>query len=168
MEISLWSDLDQFAGTVVRTAFIYVTTLLAVRIAGRRTLAQLSAFDVIVTIALGSLAASAALPSDPALLDFVGVLLTFLTMQVLIGALRQRFGSVRTILDFPPLVVVRDGEVSLRRAPWTAQITRDELESRLRQSGVGDLGAARIVVLEPTGKVSVTTQEEVPDLFKSV
>lgn len=168
MDISLWSDLDQFAGTVVRTAFVYVVTLLAVRIAGRRTLAQLSAFDVIVTIALGSLAAGAALPSDPSLLDFVGVLLTLLTMQVLIGALRQRFGFVRSIVNFPPLVIVRDGEASLRRAPWTAQITRGELESRLRQAGVGDISAARVVVLEPTGKLSVTTQDEIPTLFKDV
>lgn len=166
MEISLWSDIDQFAGTVVRTAFVYVATLLAVRIAGRRTLAQLSAFDVIVTIALGSLAAGAALPSDPSLLDFVGVLLTFLAMQVVIGAFRQRFRPVRSILDFPPRVIAQDGDVSIRNSLWSAQITRDELESRLRQAGVGDLGAARVVVLEPTGKVSVTTEAEIPTLFK--
>jgi uncharacterized membrane protein YcaP (DUF421 family) len=119
-----------------------------------------------VTIALGSLAAGAALPSDPALLDFVGVLLTFLAMQVLIGAIRQRSRSVRSLLDFRPLVIVRDGEVSLRTSLWSAQMTDDELESRLRREGVGELAGARVVVLEPTGKVSVTTGDEVPTWFK--
>ena len=168
MEISLWSDLGQFAGTVLRTAFVYAVTLFAVRIAGRRTLAQLSAFDVVVTVALGSLAAGTALPSDPALLDFVAVLVTFLTMQVLIGAVRQRFPAARTLVDFPPVVIARDGEAELRRSIWTAQVSRDELESRLRQAGVGELADARVVVLEPTGKVSVTTKSEIPPLFDKV
>ncbi len=94
MDVSLWSSLGDVAGTAVRTAAVYLLMLVAVRVAGRRTVSQMSAFDAIVTVALGSLAASSALPSNPALSDVAAALLTFLGLQVLIGAMRQRFGLV--------------------------------------------------------------------------
>lgn len=167
MTISLWSDWGTFSGAVVSAAITYVFTVVAVRITGRRTLAQLSAYDVIVTVAIGTLAASTALPSNPALADGAAVLVTFLLLQVVIGALRQRLPRFRRLVDFAPLTVVRDGQVDLRSAPWTAQLTVSELESRLRQNGVGDLSGVRLVVLEPTGKMSVA-ETEPGELFRKV
>lgn len=168
MDISLWSSFGQVAGTVVRTILVYTLTLVAVRVAGRRTLAQMSAFDVIVTVAVGTLAASTALPSSPAVSDGAAALLTLLGLQVLIAALRQRFSAVQRWSDFQPRAVVRDGRADLPRAPWTAQLTMSDLESRLRQNGISDLDDATLVILEPTGKVSVTTAGQVPPLFRRV
>lgn len=168
MDLPLWSSSEQFLGAVVATAITYVFTVVAVRLAGRRTLTQLSAYDVVVTVAIGTLAASTALPSNAALADGAAVLLTFLLLQVAISALRQRSAAVRRLVDFPAEVVVADGEVHVRSAPWTAQLTRTEVESRLRQSGVGDLSQARLAILEPTGKLTVTEQEVPPELFARV
>ena len=168
MDLALWSSWEQLAGTAVATAIVYVCAVAAVRIAGRRTLTQLSAYDVVVTIAIGSLVASTALPSDATVADGVVVLLTFLLLQVLTSAARQRSATVRRVLDFRPEVVVADGAVDLRSAPWTAQLTLSELESRLRQSGVGDLSQARLAVLEPTGKLTVTSERVPPELFAQV
>jgi uncharacterized membrane protein YcaP (DUF421 family) len=166
MDIAFWSSADQVTGTVVRTALVYFVVLVAVRVAGRRTLAQMSAFDTIVTVGLGTLAASTALPSGTTLADFIAVLLTFLILQTLLAALRQRSARVRQWLDFQPEVIVRNGRPELRRAPWTAQLTDSDLESRLRQNGVTDLAHATLVVLESTGQVTVTTTAPPPALFR--
>ncbi|MBW3647468.1 MAG: DUF421 domain-containing protein, partial [Actinobacteria bacterium] len=85
MELSLWSSWDTFTGAIVGTALVYFFTILVVRIAGRRTLARISGYDVVVTVAVGTLAASTALPSDPSLADGAAVLVTFLALQILIG-----------------------------------------------------------------------------------
>ena len=166
MELPLWSSWDKFTGAIVATALVYVFTILVVRIAGRRTLARISGYDVVVTVAVGTLAASTALPSDPSLADGAAVLVTFLALQILIGSLRQRFTFVQRCIDFSPQAVVVDGRPDLRRGPWTAQLTLSELESWLRQQGVGDLSEVRIAVLEPTGKVSVSRADEAPGLFR--
>lgn len=168
MDLVLWSSSDQFVGAIFGAAVAYLFAVVAVRMTGRRTLTQLSAYDVIVTIAIGSLVASTALPADAALADGAAVLMTFLVLQALIGAARQRSDWLRRVIDFPAEVVVADGEVDLRSAPWTAQLTRSDLESRLRQSGVGDISQARLAVLEPTGKLTVTQQEVPPELFSQI
>jgi uncharacterized membrane protein YcaP (DUF421 family) len=168
MHINLWSGWDIFIGAIVSTALVYLFTIVAVRLAGRRTLAQISGYDVVVTVAIGSLAASTALPSDPSLADGAAVLMTFLLMQALIGFLRQRLPVFRRWVDFAPLAVVVDGKADLRSGPLTAQLTLSELESRLRQKGIGDLAEARVAVLEPTGGVSVTRDDVTPELFRNV
>lgn len=168
MDISFWSSAEQVAGTVMSAALVYVFAVVAVRVAGRRTVAQMNAFDIVVTVALGSLAASTALPSQPALSDGAAVLLTFLALQVLVAALRQRFPVVQRVLDFSPEILVRKGRIDLRRAPWTAQLVTSDLESKLRQQGVRDLKDATLVVLEPDGKITVTTADETPALFRDL
>jgi len=155
MDISLWSSLDQLLGAVAAAALVYAVAVTAVRLAGRRTLAQMSAFDIVVTIAIGTLVSSTALPSDASVLDGLAVLITLLLLQVAVAAARQRFAAVRRILDFQPQVLLRDGDMQLRRGPGTAQLTPGDLESRLRRAGVRRLSDVDVVVLEPTGKISV-------------
>ncbi|MBW3614738.1 MAG: DUF421 domain-containing protein [Actinobacteria bacterium] len=143
------------AYVVASTTAVYCSALLAIRVAGRRTVAQLSAFDIVVTIALGSLIASTATSRDPSYTQGTTALVTLLVLQVIAAALRQRFAIVRRLLDFAPWVVVRDGEIQLPRTPLGPQMSVDELFSRLREQEVFDLDGIRFVVIEPTGAVTV-------------
>ena len=139
------------AGTVAT----YLSTMVAVRLAGRRTVAELSAFDVVVTVAIGSLVASTAVSSDPSYAQGMTALVTLLLLQVGIAAVRQRSATVRRLLDFKPETVVDGGRVDLPTGPLSSQITWDELESKLRQRGIFDLENVALVVVEPTGELSV-------------
>ncbi len=168
MQINVWPGVDALVGDVARTVLVYVFSVLALRITGRRTLAHMSAFDAVITIAIGTLAASVALPAEPTLMDGAAVLLTLLGLQIAVGALRQRFSLVERILDFRPATLIRSGRVDLPRSPWTAQITVGDVESRLRQAGIGSIGEVTCAVLEPTGVVSSTTDETEGPLFAKV
>ena len=77
-----------------------------------------------------------------------------------------RVAGRRTV--FSPEILVRKGRVDLRRAPWTAQLVTSDLESKLRQQGLRDLKDATLVVLEPDGKITVTTADETPVLFRDL
>lgn len=151
----IWSGPDSVAPTVVGTIALYAAVLVMVRIAGRRTLAQFSAFDVLVTIAIGSVVAGAALPESPRPLDGIVVVATLLLLQTLLGAVRQHSRHARRYLDFEPETLVEDGEVSTSTSPFGAQLTRGEIESRLRQEGIDDVTGVALVILEPTGKFSI-------------
>lgn len=158
----LWSSYAQVTATAVKVVLLYAGAVAALRIAGRRTLAQMSAFDVVVTIAIGSILAAAVVPAAPAVSDGLTALLTLLFCQVVVGALRQRIPRLRTILDFTPLVVFRQGQLELRQSPTSAQLTEDELFSMLRQQEIFSLGEVRLIVLEPNGKISVA-RDDPPD-----
>lgn len=140
---------------VLVTTAMYASTLLAVRLAGRRTLARLSAFDVVTTIAVGTLLGSTAISRDPSYARGLTALLTLLGLQIAVAAARRWIPGVRRLLDFAPLVVVRHGEVRLPTGLLGPQLTPDELRSALRRHGVFDPAGARVVVLEPNGQISV-------------
>ena len=140
---------------VLGTVATYVSTLAAIRLAGRRTVAELSAFDVVVTVAIGSLVASTAASDDPGYAQGVTALVTLLVLQVVIAALRQRSATLRRLLDFKPETVVDGGRVHLPSGPLSSQMTWDELQSKLRERGVFDLDDVILVVVEPTGELSV-------------
>ncbi len=140
---------------VVATVATYLSTIVAIRLAGRRTVAQLSSFDIVVTVAIGSLVASTASSDDPSYVQGMTALVTLLLLQVGIAALRQRSATLRRVLDFQPETVVDGGRVDLPAGPLTSQITLEELRSKLRQQGVFDLDSVTLVLIEPTGGLSV-------------
>ena len=165
VDLVLWSSWPTAVGAAVGGAVVYVAALLACRLAGRRTLAQLSAFDIVVTIAIGSIAASTAVPHDAGIADGILVLLSFIAMQTVVGALRQRVAWFRRLTDFAPEVVVRDGRVDLSRSLVGAQMTIDELHARLRTRQVGDVGEVVVAILEADGSVTVSTGRTAGPLF---
>lgn len=165
MEIELWSTAFSVAGSAVRGLIVYACALVTIRLVGRRTVAQLSAFDAVVTIAIGSVAAGAALRTGASVADGVAVLLTFVVLQALVGAVRKRVPRLRRLLDFPPEVIVRDGKPSLPSSPLSAQMTIDELQGRLRRAGIADIGAVTVAVLEATGDVTATVEDPKGTLY---
>ncbi len=146
---------DEIGKVVVSTLAIYVTVVIGLRLAGRRTVSQMSAFDVVVTIALGSLIASTALSPEPSYARTAAAFATLLTAQQVAAVLRRKIPATRRLLDFSPEVLYRDGEVRLRQSPLTAQVSKAELLSRIRQAGAESFDEIKVVILEPTGEISV-------------
>ena len=156
-----WSTIGFVA---LGTAAIYVTTFVAVRIAGRRSISQLSAFDAVVTVAIGSTMASTALGERPAYAQGATVIGTLLVLQIVIAAARQRWPAARRVLDFPAETVVEEGEVALPRSPLSSQLSEDELRSLLRRQGIYRTEDLRRVLLEPSGgEISIVGPDDPPD-----
>ncbi|CAN5760390.1 DUF421 domain-containing protein [soil metagenome] len=155
------------AGTVV----MYASAVVGVRLAGRRTLAQMSAYDAVITVALGTLVSSVAVSSDPSYGQGVTALMTLLALQMFLGVLRRRSRWVRRTMDFRPEVVVRDGRMELPEGVSTSQLTESELRAHLRQQGVVDFHGLALVVLEPQGGFTVvrdaSTAEAMLDRLQS-
>lgn len=150
---SSWSTV---AWVVASTTAIYATTVVAVRIAGRRTVARISAFDLIITVALGSIVATTAVSRSASYAQGATAVATLLTLQVAVGAARMRFPAVGRLIDFHPQVVLRDGTPQLPTTPLGPQLTERELRSKLREHGIFDPSQVAVVVLEPTGSVSAS------------
>jgi uncharacterized membrane protein YcaP (DUF421 family) len=145
------------SGTAVVVAFvsmvaIYLAIIVATRVAGPRSLARMSAFDFVATVAIGSMVASVGLGQVPVVDGLVAVT-TLFALQFVVAIVR-RSRVLGGAIDNTPLLLVRDGEVyedHLR----AARLTHDDLRQHLRQADVTDIGVVRAVVLETTGEVSV-------------
>jgi len=155
--LSSWETVTFVA---LSTVAIYLSSLVAIRVAGRRTVSQMSAFDFIITVAIGTLVTTTALSRTTTYVDGMTALVTLLLMQVALGALRQKSRAIERVADFGPVVVYDGRTLNLPRSPFGPQMTEKELMSKLRRVGVFELGPRTIVLLEQDGAVSVATREE--------
>jgi len=137
----------------------YLWLIAVLRVTGKRTLAQLNAFDFIVTVALGSTLATVLLSSTVALAEGALALLLLAVLQLVAAWLSSRSRGVAQAVTAGPTLLLRDGEV-LHRALADQRITLDSLEAAVRSSGVGGLELVAAVVLETNGKISVIGREQ--------
>jgi uncharacterized membrane protein YcaP (DUF421 family) len=142
------------AGT---TATIYLFLIVALRLLGRRQLAQLSALDLIVVLLLGSAVETAMIHGDlslPAGLIAAG---TLLAMNRLLTLVFLRSSRLSQLVNGGPILLVHDGEVVESHCRRVG-LTRPDLDAALRGRGYADAAEVREAVLETDGTISVVGQ----------
>lgn len=154
-----WATLGR---TLLVAPLAYLALLLVVRVSGKRALGKLNAFDLIVTVALGSVLASVAVSPNVTLASGAAALALLVGLQYLIALLSTRLGPFQRLVKARPTLLVRDGAV-LEEALQRQRVARSEVLQVLRQHGVGSVEEAAAVVLETDGTLSVLTHPSPPD-----
>lgn len=138
---------------VVGTA-AYAALIVMLRGSGKRTLSKMNAFDLIVTVALGSTLATVLLNADVPLVEGVLGLGLLVFLQYVITWLSVRWPGFQHMIKAEPTLLVRDGRL-LRGAMRDQRVTEEEIHAALRQSGRESLKDTQAVVLETDGTLSV-------------
>jgi uncharacterized membrane protein YcaP (DUF421 family) len=150
---------------IVRTAIVtplaYAGLVLALRVAGKRTLAQLNVFDWVVTVALGSALATVVVSTDVALAQGMLAIAGLIALQFAVSFVTSRWERARHVVTAEPMLLVRDGEM-LREAMRRERVAESELLQALRESGHPRVEGVAAVVLETNGAFTVLT-EAAPD-----
>ncbi len=137
----------------------YVALILMLRAAGKRSLAKLNAFDLIVTIALGSTLATVLLSASVALAEGLTAMALLLGMQYVVAWASTRSRRVERLVSSEPTLVYRDG--FLHEAMREERVTADELRQAARSQGHADLDEVGAIVLESDGTLSILGQAPV-------
>ena len=154
MIFDTWSGL----GRVVLVGTLAYAALVAIlRISGKRTLTKLNAFDLLVTVALGSTLATVLLSKDVALAEGVLALGLLVLLQFAITWTSVRLPWFKRLIKRKPTLLVHRGEF-LDGAMRAQRVTRDEVLAALRSQGVSDAADVAAVVLETDGSLSVIQQ----------
>lgn len=140
---------------VLCTVVLYAVIILAARLSGVRSFAQMSAFDIAVTIALGSMIATVVISKNPPLLQGVVALATMYSMQLIVSQLRSRFYWAERVADNRPILLMGPGGEIKAANLRVARVTVDDLRSHLRQANVSDCTQVRAMVMEGTGSINV-------------
>lgn len=147
---------------VLCTAGMYLTVLGLARWSGVRSFAQMSAFDVAVTIAIGSLLASSIMTKDPPLLQGMVAAASLYGFQLFVSRLRCVSERWRRTVDNGPILLMGRGGKLLRENMRVARITEDDLRCQLRKANVIDPARIEAVVMEGTGTVHVLHGHDAP------
>lgn len=139
---------------LLRTVVLYLYTLLLIRIVGKRGLGQLSPFEFLIIVALGSAI------GDPMFYPEVPVFSGMLVITAVVGLERllvlvtESNRSVEAVIESVPVCVVADGKLVQENLD-KEDLSKNEVEMLLRLEGVENLGDVHRAYLEPIGKMSV-------------
>ena len=137
----------------VKAVLLFAVAVIGLRLGERRTLAQLSAFDFAVAVAVGAIIGRGATASSTSFATSAVALVTFLVAHRVVAILRRHSRFVR-LIDHPPRVLVIGGELQTGELA-RAGLTATDVYALLREKGVGDLGQVRYLLYEERGAVTL-------------
>ena len=146
---------DNFLYVVVLRAFLtFLVVLGALRILGKRGVRQLSVFELVIILTLGSAAGDPMLYNEVGLLDAIVVFIMIVLLYRLTIYLATRSHRFEIIIKGRPAYIIEDGKfcaANFRRQP----IAFDELFAELRLRGVSQLGQIKVAIIETSGELSL-------------
>jgi uncharacterized membrane protein YcaP (DUF421 family) len=139
---------------LLRVFLIYGFSVLALRYMGKRGRRQLTPFEFIVIIALGSATGDSMFyPEVPVLYAWL-VIASMVALDNIVASLQARYKRVNNFMEGVPRLLIRDGEV-LEDELAREQIRVEELFSQLRENEVLNTGEIRYAFLEPSGNLGI-------------
>lgn len=146
----------------VAAVVAYVALVIVLRLSGARTLSKMNAFDLVVTVALGSTLATIILSSDVALAEGVLAMLVLVLLQFAITTLSVRSRRMSRWVKSEPVLLAYQGRLlpaNMRRA----RVVDVEIDAALREQGQLALAGVEAVVLETDGSFSVLPRAQDDD-----
>ena len=144
---------------LIRAAVIFLFLWFVVRVGGKREVAQLSAFDMILLITVGDLVSQGIVQEDYSLTAAVIAVATFTLAGIALNAFTFRYPRFRPWLAGRARIVVRDGEPLLETLA-RERMTIQDVHEASRQQGIRRLSDIELCVLESDGSFSFFTRDD--------
>jgi len=145
-----WAGLGR---TLVMAVCGYFAMIFLLRVSGKRTLSKMNAFDLVVTVALGSVLATIILSKDVALAEGVVAIASLVVLQFVLTWLSVRSRAVSQLIKSEPSLLFYQGEF-LPECLKQQRVTEDEVRAAIRASGFASLEAVEAVILETDGSLT--------------
>lgn len=146
----------------LRAAALYLALWAIFRIAGRRTLSELTSFDFVLLLIIGEATQQALLGEDFSITNGLIVIVTLLLMDISISLAKLGSPTVAKWVDGVPTIIVADGK-PLRDRLRKARITEDDImEAARRLQGLERMDQIKYAVIEVSGGITVVPQAPEP------
>ncbi len=154
-----FDDWSAIGRTIIAALVAYAGLVLVLRISGKRTLSKLNAFDLVVTVALGSTLATVLLSADVALAEGLVAFAMLVALQWIVTRLSVAWAPIRKITRSNARMLLENGNY-IEQALRDERVTHAEVEQAARKQGFGDLSDLAAVVLETDGSFSVIANDK--------
>ncbi len=155
----MWNDLLTLGISapekILRTIAVYVGLALLLRLAGKRDLAQLNSFDLVVMLLLSNVVQNAVIGPDNSLVGGLLGAAVLVGFNAAMVRLSLRSDRLFRLMEGTATVLARDGRwdtAALRREG----LRQSDVDAALRRQNANDVGDVRTVSLEPGGAVVAT------------
>lgn len=159
-------ELNDLLRDTWQTFFIFVSLVIFTRILGNTQLGQLTFYEYVSGITIGSIAGSIASAEPGKFLSHYYDLALFVLLTYLLSVVTIKSRPLRKLIEGSPSLIIENGLINKKNMK-SMRYDLDELNSQLREQGILDLNEVQFATIEPTGQLSIILKPDFQPLTKS-
>ena len=141
--------------SVIRAAVVYLVLLVLFRIAGKRCLAEVTTFDLVLLLIISEAVQQALIANDNSMTNAFLLVSTLIGLNILFSIVAKRWPFFDNLIDDVPLIIVRDGQLLHDRMQKERVAESDVLEAARAHEGLERLEQIKYAILERTGQITI-------------
>lgn len=164
-----FSSADSLVKILVTGTLAYLGLIAMLRFSGKRTLAQMNAFDLVVTVSFGSTLSAVLTSRTTSLADGLAGLALLIVLQLVVAWSSLRVPFIRRLIKSEPRMLYHNGRF-LKKPMENERVLKEEILQAARNQGIGSLDEIGTVVLETNGSFSIlrSSPEREPETLENV
>lgn len=150
---------------ILKTTLAFLILLILARLLGKKQMSQITFFNYVTGITIGSLAANIISSNDNSLLDEIIGLTWWCTLTALLAYATLKSEKLRLLVDGQPVILIKNG-IFQKESLKTTRISLENLSMMLREQNIFSIQEVDYAILEPNGKLSVLKKQSQLNLTK--
>ncbi|MDQ0594176.1 uncharacterized membrane protein YcaP (DUF421 family) [Chryseobacterium ginsenosidimutans] len=151
-----WSFLLEI---ILRTVIMFLTIIIGLRVLGKRGVKQLSIFELVVIIGLGSAAGDPMFNKDVGIISSIVVFIVIIFLYTIVTYFIAKNKKFEQLIEGKPICLIENGEFSIENFK-KENLGSDEFFAELRLRGISHLGQIEKAIEESSGEISVFFYED--------
>jgi uncharacterized membrane protein YcaP (DUF421 family) len=151
---------------ILKTTLAFLLLLILARFLGKKQMSQMTFFNYMTGITIGSLAANIISNNDNSLLEEILGLIWWGTLTVVLTYATLKSESLRTLVDGEPVILIRNGLLQ-KESLKTTKISLEDLSMMLREQYIFSITEVDYAILEPNGQLSVLKKQSQLNLTRA-
>ena len=144
--------------SVIRAAIVYTVLLALFRLSGKRALAEVTSFDLVLLLIISEATQSALVNSDNSMTNALLLVTTLIGMNILFSVLAKRWKGFDKLIEDVPLVILEHGKPIHERLRKERIDEQDILEAAREHAGLERLDQIKYAILERTGHITIVPE----------
>ena len=141
--------------TVIRAACVYALLLIIFRIAGKRSLAQITTFDLILTLIISEAIQQALVDNDNSMTNAFILVITLVGLDIGLSLLKQRSQAVDKVLEGVPVIIMEENRLNREHMTLERIDDTDILNAAREAHGLERLDQIKYAVVEANGHITI-------------
>lgn len=146
--------------SVLRGAAVYFFLLIAFRVAGKRTLANITTFDFILILIISETVQQAMIDNDNSMTNAMLLVVTLVSVDMMLSLVKRKFKKVEQVLDGTPVLIIREGEMLRDRMAKERVDEDDILHAARERQGISRLDEIDYAIIEASGGITIIPKKK--------
>lgn len=151
---------------ILKTTLAFFILLILTRLLGKKQMGQMTYFNYITGITMGTLTANIISTNPKSILDEIIGLLWWTILTLTVSYITLKSSNLRVLIDGQPTILIKNGKL-LKDALRTTKMNLDDLSMLLRNQNIFSIEEVDYAIFEPNGKISVLKKQAQLNINKS-